>query len=302
MAALPPTDGLDPSETRVTPREMAHRYRDLGWHVVLADGKVPLHPWKSGGLRTHDAIDAAFTRWPHANVGIATGPSGLVVLDGDEWREPLRGLEAELGALDWSGAAITGSGRLHLYFVAPNVTIRTRAPICIYGMDVPGLDVRAGGLAEDSGGGFIVAPGSRHPDTGAAYEWAPDGFEIPATLPQLPAAWIDGLTRKPEPKREAAPPLVVSGERSRRYAEAVLRGAASDFAALGPGSRHERLLRTAHRLGGYVPAELSSAEIVDALLAACRANGHIEDGEHYCRKTILDGIRAGSQLPHRGAA
>ena len=93
--------------------DAALAYAGLGWHVFpvhgILDGRCTCgrtckragkHPWTAHGLNDatddKDKIKAWWREHPMANVGIATGASGLVVVDadvsngkrGDEtWRE-----------------------------------------------------------------------------------------------------------------------------------------------------------------------------------------------------------------------
>src|SRR5690606_21878075 len=103
---------------------LAHalEYAGRGWAVFPVDGKVPY-----GGTRgVHEAttdtatIAAWWRRWPHANVAIAAGASGLVILDVDTKRgdgfASLADLEADLGALPAAPTVRTPTGGAHLYF------------------------------------------------------------------------------------------------------------------------------------------------------------------------------------------
>jgi hypothetical protein len=250
----------------LTPREAAHVYRDRGWHVVPANGKRPAISWRDGGLTTHEQIDRAWDELPSANVAIVTGPSGLAVFDFDclDWRQRVEQLEREIAPLPRT-LAITGSGFPHFYFAAPSgVEIQTRAPMRLYGVEIEGVDIRAHG-------GIVIAPGSIHPSTGAAYEWAPHGTTPPDTLPELPAEWIEALTWKPTPKFTVPSiPVEHSPDRTRRYALGALRRACAELASLPAGCRNHRLHDAAVAIGGFVPA-VTEREVFDALDAACSA-------------------------------
>lgn len=133
---------------------------------------VGKHPRTKNGWKdaTTDSaqVEKWWTTWRNANIGIACGPSGLVVLDvdprhgGDESLADLRGVHGE----DWldTVTAITGGGGQHYLYRAPDVPRIANSA----GVLGPGLDIRGDG-------GYIVAPPSRH-ETLNLYEWevAPD--------------------------------------------------------------------------------------------------------------------------------
>ncbi len=159
--------------------EFALAYASASWHVfpLQPRGKKPLVP---GGFKAasvdSEQISAWWTKWPDANIGIATGAvSGLVVidLDGNEGNNAFRALMAERGGLPRASMVRTGKGA-HLYFALPSGSGEVK---CSAG---GGLDVRADG-------GYVVAPQSIHP-SGRAYEWQPGG---PEELPVAPAWLID---------------------------------------------------------------------------------------------------------------
>ena len=126
-----------------------------GWYVfpVKARDKVPAtrHGFKDA-TNDLEQLTATFAGRDY-NVGIACGPSGLVVVDIDDgalfdaWRA-----ERELPA---TFTVATGKGR-HLYYAAGSLVVKsTQHP-------VRGFDVRAQG-------GYVVGPGSTHPN-GHHYE------------------------------------------------------------------------------------------------------------------------------------
>lgn len=92
--------------------------------------------------------------WPDANIAIATGPSGLIVVDVDE-REGRRGTDVwrvlveKLGPeIEDTAIVATPSGGFHVYFRAGGREIPSRNNA--FG---PGIDVKAQG-------GYVVAPPS----------------------------------------------------------------------------------------------------------------------------------------------
>jgi putative DNA primase/helicase len=160
------------------------------------------HPRTQNGLKDattdRDQIEAWWTSWPDANVGIRTGAdSNLVVLDIDaksNGEQSLARLVEEHGLLPRTVAALTGGGGRHLLFKHPGPELRNSA-----GKLGPGLDVRGDG-------GYIVAPPSRHA-SGACYAWqqgtAPGDLAL-ADLPEWLVALLTTPRRKASPGSEAA--------------------------------------------------------------------------------------------------
>ena len=160
--------------------DAALAYAARGWAVLPCQhrDKAPLTPHGVHDAATDPAaIRAWWAKWPKANVGLACGPSGLVVidLDGETGSDSWAALKQRIGFNDDTALALTGRG-VHLYFRAPE-----GVPI---GNDAgrklgPGIDVK-------SAGGYVITPPSVHP-SGKVYSWDvgfhPDDVEI-APLPQ----------------------------------------------------------------------------------------------------------------------
>jgi putative DNA primase/helicase len=152
------------------------------------------HPRTRNGLKdaaTHrKQIEAWWSKWPDANVGVRTGAlSNLVVLDIDlksKGQESLDRLEAEHGPLPPTVTALTGGGGRHVLFAHPGVEARNSA-----GKLGSGVDVRGDG-------GYIVAPPSRHA-SGRCYAWQTN--QAPGDLPlaEVPG-WM--LTQLQAPSRQ----------------------------------------------------------------------------------------------------
>lgn len=130
------------------------------------------------------AIRSWWTRWPGANIGIATGASsGIVVLDRDDGKggtESLQRLEAAYGDLPVTPVVRTGGG-LHLYFRRPPGNVRNKVALSGF----PGFDVRADG-------GYVVAPPSLHVSQ-RRYRWeaSPDEIQVAEMPPRLIALLTD---------------------------------------------------------------------------------------------------------------
>jgi putative DNA primase/helicase len=159
--------------------------------------KAGKHPRTRHGVNdatTHESVIRGWwSRWPNANVGIATGPlSGLLVLDLDEKDArsgfaSLATLEQDYGTMPCTLACLTGTGR-HLYFRYPGFAIGNRV-----GSIGAGLDVR-------SEGGYVVAPPSLHAN-GKRYRWVnPD-----AAIAELPPWFLNLLRTDPDSQPHKRP-------------------------------------------------------------------------------------------------
>jgi len=179
--------------------EKALDYADLDWAVLplhsIVDGKCSCgdpncgspgkHPRTPHGVKdaTTDpkTIIEWWTKWPDANIGIATGSkSGFFVLDvdGEEGQRSLNELQAKYETLPETLETATGGGGRHLLFMQPpGLTIKNKVRIA------PGLDIRGDG-------GYIVAPPSNH-ISGKRYEWV---NYADVMLAEAPAWLLDLIT------------------------------------------------------------------------------------------------------------
>jgi len=145
--------------------DAAKWYARQGWPVLACRGRAPLTPHGYQDATTDAATLAKWWgQWPDANVGIATGAAGLVVVDVDthdgapgldSWRD----LRGELGLDGETVTCETPIGGLHVYDRGNGRQVR-----CSAGKLGHGLDVKANG-------GYVLAPPSVHPD-GGTYGWA----------------------------------------------------------------------------------------------------------------------------------
>ena len=203
---------------------------------LAVNGKTPvtLHGYQDATTDPR-RIDEMWQRCRTANIGIATGASGLVVIDID-CKHGINGWEAFDDCLERLGElpgptrmASTPSGGAHIYFREPaGGDIRNSA-----GRLGPGLDVRAHG-------GYVVAPPSII--DGKAYRW-----DITEPAKVLPDAWAEAM--KPPrlmPVPVALRPRIGSGS---RYGLAVLNGEADAVANAQPGQRNHTLTRSAFKVG-----------------------------------------------------
>ncbi|MHC9419871.1 bifunctional DNA primase/polymerase [Sphingomonas citri] len=220
-----------------SPAELPDAWRtpvELGFSVfpvVYREKRPALPSWKA--YQTARPPLEKIAEWARAgsNIGIATGAvSGLLVLDLDN-ADAIASAEAR--GLPETLAVRTGKGR-HVYLAHPGGKVGNRAGI------FPGADIRGDG-------GYVVGPGSIHPN-GSAYEW-----ENPPGLFDLapPPAWLADMLRKP---------ALIASE-----AEKVRRAPA--------GSRNDQLNKSAFRLGqeGADSTEARRALMVAAATAGLEA-------------------------------
>lgn len=215
--------------------EAALKYADYGFAVF------PLAPGSKSPLRDTEGVKEATTdketilaRWkrePEANIGIATGQSGLVALDVDPrdgGTDTLRELEDKHGNLPQTLTARSGGADrgVHLIFKAPDTDDYLGTSLG------PGLDVRRGGY-------YIVAPPSIHPDTGNSYEWIDKCS--PADLPQ----WAVKQLTEPKSTKDDVP--VEAGETS-TYGQAVLDGEVARVLSAEEGRRNNQLFKASVRV------------------------------------------------------
>jgi hypothetical protein len=311
-------------DTRDTLTSAALAAAERGWHVfpLRSNTKRPaLHGhaacpqtgpcqgghlgWEQRATTNPDRIRAAWTQAPY-NIGLATGPSGLCVIDLDtckpgetipsEWArqgatcgEDVLAIVAEQARQELPGDTLTvrtPSGGLHLYYAAPDgAELRKTEGDRGNGLGWK-IDTRAWG-------GYMVAPGSIV--DGRAYEYLCD--RAPAALP----GWlVDRLTPPPLPAA-AVMPIQPAGRS--RYLDAAIRAEAAKVHQAPSSQRNATLYAAAVALGQLVAGgALTHTEHESVLLTA--AGRHIAEGaysERQARQTIASGLRAGHNRPRRVA-
>ncbi|WP_073951538.1 bifunctional DNA primase/polymerase [Streptomyces kebangsaanensis] len=234
--------------------------------------------WEQRATTDPDRIRAAWSQAPF-NVGIATGPSRLVVVDLDT-PEHKGSSDAPCGAATFkalcerAGHAVpttyrtrTASGGQHLYFTAPNGIRLTNTA----GTVADSVDTRAWG-------GYVVAAGSITP--AGPYE-ALCGSET-AVLP----AWLQSILQ-PAPARPVGPLRLPAVDGS-RAALAALEAECAVVAAAPDGLRNVTLNRCAFKVGRFVAwGDLPRHVAEDAFQAAGEARG-LTAAE--CRATIRSAL------------
>ncbi|MEV8065292.1 bifunctional DNA primase/polymerase [Streptomyces sp. NPDC085995] len=274
----------------------------LGLHVfpLRPDDKRPaVDQWEQRATTDPDRIRRCWTHAPYG-VGIACGPSGLVVIDLDTpkgpddtpptaWAQPgvrdgadvLAALYEQQGdrfPLGMTPTARTASGGTHLYFRAPaGREIRNSASKVGWKVDVRAC------------GGYVVAPPSTH--HGSPYAWLTDPRN--ASPVPLPSWLAEAVAPRPAPARPVAMPAVVKN--STGYVAAALHNEIQRVLDAHPGTRNDALVRASFSLaqltaGGHLPAAIA----VEALYAAGQSVGL---PYREVEATVTSGMRAGAQHP-----
>ncbi|MFJ7527709.1 bifunctional DNA primase/polymerase [Streptomyces griseus] len=213
------------------------------------------------------------------NVGIATGPSGLVVVDLDpvKAKDPKGtpdGVTSLQALCERAGQTVpatyrtrTASGGHHLYFTAPDrVRLGNSA-----GRLGKHIDTRAHG-------GYVVAAGSALPHGTYDVVDPTDPVPLPEWLYAIltPRQLFPGLMAVPVPVRAS------------RYAAAALRAETAAVAGAGEGVRNWTLVRAARALGRFIPSgDLDRHEVEQALNSAGLRAG-LRESE--CRAAVASAL------------
>ncbi|WP_308310687.1 bifunctional DNA primase/polymerase [Streptomyces sp. GbtcB6] len=234
-----------------------------------------------GNVDAQCHVRAAWARAPF-NVGIATGPSGLLVVDLDVPKSQNRkgSSDAPDGAATFAALCEraghdvpdtyrvrTASGGMHLYFTAPAGVRLTNTT----GTVARSVDTRAWG-------GYIVAAGSTTP-TGA-YE----ALSAPEAAP-LPL-WLQTILQ-PALKPAQTPSGVAAGQ-SRRYADVALANETRNVAGAQPGARESALFRAARALGRFIAWGDLPRHVVEQALQEAGQGAGLSAAE--CRSTLRSAL------------
>jgi hypothetical protein len=270
-----------------------HGARDCDTTGACAEGHLG---WEDRATRNPNQIARYWANQP-LNVGVACGPSNLVVLDldtpgGDHAEAPCgvphgadtlarraRDAQGDGWKLpDDTYAVVTPSSGIHLYYQAPaGVTLKNTS-----GAVGELVDSRAGG-------GYVVAAGSLRPQ--GAYRVVNDAPVAP--LPQ----WL--ITPLSPPVYDTQQPAPTGAAPAwDRQVRAYLAKVAQRVIAAQPGHRHDVLLRAAVSLGRLVGGgDLADQLARDTLLQAAAALDGFPELE--ATRCIEDGLRWGQHRPRR---
>jgi Bifunctional DNA primase/polymerase, N-terminal len=305
----------------------AIEYAARGWHVfpVRPGEKRPAFPdhdterctgrdprcrnagahlgWEQRATTDPDRIRRAWSAAPY-NIGVACGPSGLVVVDLDkpkpgketppaEWATVgvHDGWDVFAAVCDHAGQPMpldtytvaTGRGGTHLYFRHPssgphlrNTNGGTRGSLGWL------IDTRAHG-------GYVLGAGSLV--NGRPYTLAHDGEA--ASLPD----WLaERLTPKPlPPQRPVTVRLKLGVGKRAAYLDKAVRASLDAIAAAPDGALNRTLYGASVALGQLVAGGALDADQTEALLlGAASEAGHPAAA---ARRTIRSGFRAGANRP-----
>jgi hypothetical protein len=204
-----------------------------------------------------DMLGRWWARWPHANVGLATGiVFDVLDIDGPAGLTALRQLAPTVELRLPGPLVATGGGGWHHWF---NPTgLGNRPPRGLAHVDWRGR------------GGCVLAPPSRH-ISGGSYRWLRGLDQAP--LPEVPAALRELLDPDPPAPTRPADPTAPAAP-GHPYGRRVL---AAELAALGratPGQRNHTLNRTAFKVYRYVASGiLDDEEVTFAFTSAALAIG-----------------------------
>ncbi|MET8780297.1 bifunctional DNA primase/polymerase [Streptomyces sp. NPDC004589] len=248
--------------------------------------------WEQRATADPDRIRATWSHGPF-NVGIATGPSGLLVVDLDtpehKGSSDAPDGAATFGALcERAGHAVPGtyrtrtpSGGGHLYFTAPSgVRLANTA-----GTVADSVDTRAWG-------GYVVAAGSITP----AGQYEALCGRLAAPLPE----WLHTILQ-PTPKPSQSPSEALAGH-SRRYADVALAQEARNVATAQHGAREAALFRAARALGRFVAWGDLPRHVVEQALQEAGETAGLSASE--CRSTLRSALNwsIAHNQARRGAA
>jgi hypothetical protein len=255
-------------------------------------GKVPaVEDWPNSATTDPNQITRWWSEAPY-NIGVATGPSGLLVVDLDRPRTPdqtppasvhgaacgrevLDQLAAEVGErLPRTWSVSTPSGGQHLYYRQPeDVKLGNSAGRLGWKIDTRGH------------GGYVVAAGS----VIRGQRYRADVIRRPAALPE----WITtALTPAPAVTNHAPQRATAA------YGLAALSSHLDKLLASTEGRRNDDLNWAAYALGQVAAKGALDPQIIrDELLFAA---GQIGLGRREAERTIESGLAAGLRSPSSG--
>lgn len=270
-------------------REAAEIAAAHGWFVfpLRPGSKRPaVRAWPQQATTDVDRIRHWWNFNPRYNIGVATGPSRLHVIDLDMHHD-LDGpgvllqlataARAQSSLVTYTVATPSGAGR-HLYFQPPD------------GLRLPNTAALIGAGIDTRGhGGYIVAAGSRTPVGDYRVLTASPVAELPSWLLKLLA---------PPPPPVIASPIVLPHHRD-AYLQAILTAETRKVTAAAPGTRNTTLFRAAFALGRLVAAgEIDHHFAHSALTAAAAVHvGHRDFTSREVERTIASGFMIGAQRP-----
>ncbi len=284
-------------------RQVSPDTAENGWRIFpLRPGtKVPaIRDWEQRATTDLSRIERCWNAGPF-NIGIACGPSGLVIVDLDMPKPgqqsptlPGIGRDITCGADVFAAIARhekapelaetftvrTGRSGQHLYYRAPG------------GIQFRNSTQRLGWLIDTrAGGGYVVGSGS-------VVAGKPYTVERDYELRELPSCLAARL-RQPTPVTQTPRPVFAAtmstATRRDRYLAAALTNEVNQVRTAPEGQRNRRLYIAALRLGELTAGgHLDRTLVTDSLAQAGQVNG-LSAAE--CEATIRSGLAAGERSP-----
>ncbi|WBC12971.1 bifunctional DNA primase/polymerase [Micromonospora sp. WMMA1998] len=289
---------------------------ERGWHVfpLRPDDKRPAFPdhpadscagrdprcrnaghhlgWEARATTDPDRIRRAWSTRPYG-IGIACGPSRLVVVDLDVPKDDTTGptgldtladLAARHGtSIETTYTVTTGRGGTHLYYRHPTGGRDLRNTAGTLG---PMVDTRAHG-------GYVVAAGS----TIAGRPYMVDLDTDTAPLPR----WLaDRLTPAPLPPQRPVVVVDLPTDRTGAYVRAAVNREVQRVTTAGEGERNRSLYIAAVALGQLVAGGALAEDDAQSVLEQAGVTAGLGTAEAF--RTIRSGMAAGSKRPRQVAA
>ncbi|MDP9608852.1 bifunctional DNA primase/polymerase [Streptomyces demainii] len=275
-----------------------------GWHLfplIPGDKRPAVRAWEERATTDPARIERCWASGPY-NIGVATGPSGLVVLDLDTPKS-----EQDIPPAEWTAPGIatgedvlsavceqhaqpyphqtytvrTGRGGTHLYLTAPA------------GEDLRNTAGKLGWKVDTrAAGGYVVGAGSVV--NGRAYTVVHDAPAAP-----LPG-WLAELLRPAPlpPQRPVTVPLAT--DRHGAYLRRAVTSELTRVTSSPPDGHNNALYLASVALGQLVAGgELAEYDVTEWLTAAAAQVGQ---SDREARRTIASGLRAGARRPRQVAA
>ncbi|MGW1491744.1 bifunctional DNA primase/polymerase [Streptomyces sp. NPDC002402] len=280
-----------------------------GWHVfplIPGDKRPAIRDWAERATTDPERIARCWAHAPY-NIGIATGPSRLVVVDLDRPKSP-----DDTPPADWAARGVangadvlkvlceqhgqpypsatytvgTWSGGTHLYFAAPKgEELRNTTGDSSKGLGWK-VDTRAVG-------GLVVAAGSTF--GGRPYTVLDNSPAQP-----LPGWLLELLRPTPLPPQQPITIALTARDQRTAFLRAAVNGELKRVTSSGDDQHNNALYIASVALGQLVAGgELTEAEVTGWLLTAALQVGQ---GEREARRTIESGLRAGLRRPRTVAA
>ncbi|RNL83578.1 bifunctional DNA primase/polymerase [Halostreptopolyspora alba] len=280
-----------------------------GWCVfpLTPRTKQPrIRGWENAATTEVAQIEAWWSRWPQANIGIATGPSGLVVIDCDvpkpgesppgQWAceegitdglDVLATLAERDGArLCWDTFVVkTRRGGFHFYFTTPPEASLGNTSNQLGWL----VDTRAAG-------GYVVGPGSHVADEDGDGVYEPIITEPAGSLP----GWLTQRLTAPSATSQASAEgvlatIAATDTRRTAYAASAFRGELTKVLRAHPGERNTTVYVAAASLGQLAAKGLLARTEIETALQ--QAGEHLGLAPREVAATVRSGLAKGFREP-----